>query len=180
MMRFALIPEFQVQEAGDGARAQAADQERGLQAGGRDAYFAKPFSPSALVRHLHAAPALVRLRNCSLLAEHPLDAVQHYRDVTAYVDLDETKTTFLKAASIHLRPPRQRLRLLGAAAGQEFDPATRRDLQEALGRALPNVLDSAVKFSPQGEPIRVGLASGQDADGRACPPRTVAAVTTIL
>lgn len=104
MMRFALIPEFQVQEAGDGARAQAADQERGLQAGGRDAYFAKPFSPSARSAICTRPRHRIRLRSCSLLAEHPLDAVQHYRDVTAYVDLDETKTTFLKAASIHLRP----------------------------------------------------------------------------
>lgn len=103
MMRFALIPEFEVLEASDGAQAlaqmlakppdaalldimmpgeldglelcrrikadpalagihvvmmtalaQVADQERGQQVGA-DAYFTKPFSPNALVRHLRLA-----------------------------------------------------------------------------------------------------------------------------
>ena len=103
MMRFALIPEFQVLEACDGgqalaqilaappdavlldimmpgeldglalcghikadpalsgihvvmmtAMAQVADQEQGIKAGA-DAYFTKPFSPGALVRHLRTA-----------------------------------------------------------------------------------------------------------------------------
>lgn len=184
-------------------------------------------------------------RSCSLLTDHPLQAVQHYRDITPYVTLDEAKTEFIKAASIHLRGPLASVYGYSELLlGEDYDPVTQRDLldtiykhsrqlvnlvndlldlnhirpvgsdaetdegltipldlrhlaedavsgfrrlrdrwpieverpaepisvlgqADALGRALRNVLDNAVKFSPEGSPIRIRMSRCQDADGRA-------------
>ena len=182
----------------------------------------------------------VLLRTSSPLADHPLEAVQHYRDITSYVDLDEAKTEFLKAASIHLRGPLASVYGFSELLlGEEYDPDTRRDLLDtiykntrqlvnlvndlldlnhvklddavetvpeavdimqvvddavsgfrrlrdrwpmqldrppapilvlgdagALRRALRNVLDNAVRFSPDGGQIRVSVERCLDAEGR--------------